>query len=105
MTPTDLSRQRRARKAARGGYYAGVRRAPTLSLSESGDTVLFNGTTYHLFYAHGGLQFDPRLKADLCAKGYTGSQRVEVFDAVRKLVAESPYACNILGTGLAREAA
>lgn len=93
----ELARRRLQRKAARADFYSTKKRLPTLSLSINGDTLLFNGKTYDLFFAHGGLQIDSRLKADLRSQKYTTDERLEVFEVIKKLVAESPCSGNIIG--------
>jgi len=54
----DSAPLRRQRKAARAGIAANRVKRPTLSLSPEGDTLLFDGKTYGLYYAHGSLQID-----------------------------------------------
>lgn len=93
----DSAPLRRQRKAARAGIAANRVKRPTLSLSPEGDTLLFDGKTYGLYYAHGSLQIDRTFKVDLRTKGYGSDERREIFEQVNKLVAESSSAGNIFG--------
>ena len=93
----DSAPLRRQRKAARAGIAANRVKRPTLSLSPEGDTLLFDGEAYGLYYAHGSLQIDRTFKVDLRKKGYSSDERREIFEQVNKLVAESPSAGNIFG--------
>ena len=93
----DSAPLRRQRKAARAGIAVNRVKRPTLSLSPEGDTLLFDGKTYGLYYAHGSLQIDRTFKVDLRKKGYSSDERREIFEQVKKLVAESPSAGNIFG--------
>ena len=93
----DTAPLRRQRKAARAGIAATRVKQPTLSLSPEGDTLLFDGKTYGLYYAHGSLQIDRTFKVYLRNKGCSSEERREIFEQVKKLVAESPSAGNIFG--------
>jgi hypothetical protein len=93
----DSAPLRRQRKAARAGIAANRVKWPTLSLSPEGDTLLFGGEAYGLYYAHGSLQIDRTFKVDLRKKGYSSDERREIFEQVNKLVAESSSAGNIFG--------
>lgn len=91
---------RRQRKAARAGIAASRVKRPMPSLSSEGDTLLFDGKTYSLYYAHGDLQIDRTFKMYLREKGYSADERREIFEQVKRLVAESPFVGNIFGAPL-----
>lgn len=93
----DPAMLRRQRKAARAGIAAKRVKRSAPSLSPEGDMLLFDGKTYSLYYAHGGLQIDRSFKTDLRKKGYSSDERREIFDQVDKLVAKSPSIGNIFG--------
>lgn len=93
----DSALLRRQRKAARAGIAANRVKRPTPSLSPDGDTLLFDGKTYGLYYAHGNLQIDRTFKIDLREHGYSSDEKREIFEQVKKLVAESPFSVNIFG--------
>lgn len=93
----DSAPLRRQRKVARAGIAASRVKRPTLSLSPEGDTLLFDGKTYSLYYAHGNLQIDRTFKLDLRTKGYGSEERREIIEQAKKLVAGSPSAGNIFG--------
>jgi len=93
----DSAPLRRQRKAARAGIAANRVKWPTLALSPEGDTLLFGGEAYGLYYAHGGLQIDRTFKVDLRKKGYSSDERREIIEQVNKLVADSHSAGNIFG--------
>ena len=94
---------RRQRKAARAGIAASRVKRPMPSLSPEGDTLLFDGETYSLYYAHGDLQIDHTFKANLRKKGYSPDERREIFEQVKKLVVESPSVGKIFGAPLKRD--
>ncbi|MFA6120840.1 MAG: hypothetical protein WC706_05725 [Sideroxydans sp.] len=95
---------RKQRKAARASIAATRVKQPALSLS--GDTVLFDGGVYSLYYAHGGLQIDRAFKADLKSKGYKSEARREIFEQIKRIAAESSSASrNIYGSPLAGQMA
>lgn len=93
----DSASLRHQRKAARAGIAASRVKRPTLSLSPESDTLLFDGKTYSLYYAHGNLQIDRTFKVDLRTKGYGSEERREIIEQAKKLVAGSPSAGNIFG--------
>ena len=93
----DSAMQRLQRKAARAGIAAKRFKRSATSLSPEGDMLLFDGKTYSLYYAHGGLQIDRSFKSDLRKKGYSSDERCEIFEQVNKLVAKSPSIGNIFG--------
>lgn len=91
---------RKQRKAARAQIAATREKRPALSLS--GDTLLFDGGVYSLYYAHGGLQIDRSFKADLRSKGYKSEARREILEQIKRIAAESSLASrNIYGGPLA----
>lgn len=95
---------RKQRKAARARIAATREKRPALSLS--GDTLLFDGGVYSLYYAHGGLQIDRSFKADLKSKGYKSEARREIFEQIKRIAAESSSASrNIYGSPLAGQIA
>ena len=93
----DSAPLRRQRKAARAGIAANRVKRPTLFLSPEGDTLLFDGETYGLYYAHGSLQIDRTFKVALRKKGYDSEERREIFEQAKNLVAGSSSAGNIFG--------
>ena len=91
------SDQRRRRKAERAKL-AAAPKSPVPTLSSEGDSLLFDGHNYSLYYAHGGLRVEPAFKEYLLKKGFTPEVRSELFRRINRLVAESPLAgTNILG--------
>jgi len=100
----ESSALRKQRKAARAGIAATREKRPALSLS--GDTLLFDGGVYSLYYAHGGLQIDRSFKADLKSKGYKSEARREIVEQIKRIAAESSLASrNIYGSPLAGQIA
>lgn len=93
----ETSTLRKQRKTIRAGIAATREKRPVLSLA--GNTLLFDGGIYNLYYAHGGLQIDRSFKADLKSKGYKSEARKELFEQIKKLVDESSLASgNIYGS-------
>jgi hypothetical protein len=93
----DSAMLRLQRKAARAGIAAKRVKRSAPSLSPKGDMLMFDGKSYSLYYAHGGLQIDRTFKMDLRKKGYSSDERREIFEQVNILVAESPSIGNIFG--------
>lgn len=100
----ETSALRKQRKAARARIAAAREKRPSLSLS--GNTLLFDGGVYNLYYAHGGLQIDCSFKADLKSKGYKSEARREIFEQIKRIAAESSLASrNIYGSPMAGQIA
>lgn len=93
----DSAPLRRQRKAARAGIAVNHVKRSMPSLSPGVDMLLLDGKTYSLYYAHGDLQIDRSFKSDLRKKGYSSDERREIFEQVKKLVANSPSIGNIFG--------
>lgn len=77
--------------------HLGLGASPHVSLSETGDMVVFDGQQYSLYFAHGGLQIERAFKEALKAKKLSREQRQQIRETISKLVLKA--AGPIIGQG------